>query len=186
MRYPLYKLSEEQTKTLRSLDLFKNVIFEFRAGWFDLIYNLGKEITDYCNSQNIPLPKVQQIKEKFGTLRFYYMDKTKDDYIRELVIKAEEKSESICEVCGKPGITLVQDGLFYTACDKHKRPNSITLSEYKKQMEELQRQRTKCDVCGAPGADHFYNFLTKGFENRCPNCVDSNLIPYSEWAKSQI
>ena len=42
-----------------------------------------------------------QVKEKFGTLRFYYHGG--DDYIRGLEVMAESMSAIICEECGSPG-----------------------------------------------------------------------------------
>ena len=42
-----------------------------------------------------------QIKEKFGTLRFYYHGG--DDYIRGLEAMADSMSAVLCEDCGSPG-----------------------------------------------------------------------------------
>ena len=42
-----------------------------------------------------------QIKEKFGTLRFYYHGG--DDYIRGLVSMADAMTSRVCEDCGAPG-----------------------------------------------------------------------------------
>ena len=44
---------------------------------------------------------VQQVKEKFGGLRFYYYGG--DEYIDGMVRTAETLSELTCEVCGAPG-----------------------------------------------------------------------------------
>jgi hypothetical protein len=44
-----------------------------------------------------------QIKEKFGTLRFYYDGG--DEYITGLVAMAGAMSSVLCEECGKPGKT---------------------------------------------------------------------------------
>ena len=57
--------------------LFPNSLtygIECEDGWFELIFNLCEQLKD----ENI---EVTQIKEKFGTLRFYYnfeSDKAKD------------------------------------------------------------------------------------------------------------
>ena len=50
-----------------------------------------------------PFPQVtlDQVKEKFGTLRFYYTGG--DDYIRGLVSMAESMTAITCESCGNPG-----------------------------------------------------------------------------------
>lgn len=57
-----------------------------------------------------------QIKEKFGTLRFYY--RGGDDYIRGLEAMADSMSAVICEDCGKPG-KLRTGGWIRTLCDDH-------------------------------------------------------------------
>jgi hypothetical protein len=67
-----------------------------------------------------PIPQVvaKQVKEKFGTLRFYY--EGGNDYIDGMIAMAEAMSAHICETCGKPG-TLRGRGWLYTACDEHAR-----------------------------------------------------------------
>jgi hypothetical protein len=129
-------LSDENENKLNELELFKNkVIFEFHDGWTDLIYELGKDITELCKLTNFELPMIQQIKTKMGTLRFYY-NTLNSEYpeiveksIRALVDKAEIKSASTCEYCGKYG-ELRTTGLWFTACEEHK-GNSITLEKFK-------------------------------------------------------
>jgi hypothetical protein len=65
-----------------------------------------------------PIPQVtlDQVKEKFGTLRFYYTGG--DDYIRGLVSMAESMSGVTCEECGKPG-TSTSGGWIKTVCKEH-------------------------------------------------------------------
>ena len=57
-----------------------------------------------------------QIKEKFGTLRFYYCGG--DDYCRGIESMAESMSAVTCEVCSSPG-KLRHDGWVQTLCDEH-------------------------------------------------------------------
>jgi hypothetical protein len=57
-----------------------------------------------------------QIKEKFGTLRFYYWGG--DDYCRGVESMAESMSAVTCEVCGSPG-KLRNGGWVQTLCDEH-------------------------------------------------------------------
>jgi hypothetical protein len=65
-----------------------------------------------------PIPQVtlDQVKEKFGTLRFYYTGG--DDYIRGMVTMAESMSGVTCEECGKPG-TQTGGGWIKTVCVEH-------------------------------------------------------------------
>ncbi len=65
-------INDENANKLNELEIFKDkVAFEFKDGWNDLVYELGKDIEDLCKLANCELPLIQQIKEKFGTLRFY-------------------------------------------------------------------------------------------------------------------
>ena len=57
-----------------------------------------------------------QIKEKFGTLRFYYDGG--DDYIHGLDSMAASMTSRICEECGKPG-KIREGGWLKTLCDEH-------------------------------------------------------------------
>jgi hypothetical protein len=81
-------------------------------GWFDIIYNLCKEI--------YPMrPQIQQIKEKFGGLRFYASFPS--DYSKqawEIIRKAEEEASVTCEICGKKGERRVRNGWLSTECDE--------------------------------------------------------------------
>lgn len=60
-----------------------------------------------------------QIKEKFGTLRFYYQGG--DDYIRGLEAMADSMSAVICEECGCPGQrhSTKKRSWIRVLCDKH-------------------------------------------------------------------
>ena len=70
--------------------------FECGDGWFELIYKLSKEISK-CD----PTVRAIQVKEKYGTLRFYVWGG--EDEIYELIEQAKLKSAKTCEVCGMPG-----------------------------------------------------------------------------------
>ncbi len=60
---------------------------------------------------------ITQIKEKFGTLRFYYNGG--DEYIDGAVRMAEIISANTCEVCGNRG-SLNKGPWLRTLCDEHK------------------------------------------------------------------
>ena len=51
--------------------------------------------------ESIPQVTLDQVKEKFGTLRFYYSGG--DDYISGMVSLAESMTAVTCENCGNPG-----------------------------------------------------------------------------------
>lgn len=62
---------------------------------------------------------VTQIKEKFGTLRFYYYGG--DDYIQGLEAMASSMSARLCEDCGSPGVARSTEKRRWVKvlCDKH-------------------------------------------------------------------
>jgi hypothetical protein len=86
-------------------------------GWFNIVRMLCRDIQAYLDwKPQVKQVIVAQMKEKFGTLRFYYDGG--DEYIRGLVSMAESLSEITCEECGKPG-ELRQGGWLKTLCDEH-------------------------------------------------------------------
>jgi len=68
---------------------------------------------------DVPEPITQvtldQVKEKFGTLRFYYTGG--DDYIRGMVSMAESMSGVICESCGNPSEVQNDGGWMRSICN---------------------------------------------------------------------
>lgn len=58
-----------------------------------------------------------QVKEKFGTLRFYYNGG--DDYVKGVMDMAESMSGVTCEQCGAPGKSN-DSGWIRTTCETHK------------------------------------------------------------------
>lgn len=63
-------------------------------------------------------PAVVQIKEKFGTLRFYCMYTTSEE--NAYLEFAEVFSGSICYECGAPGKPTEIYGYIRTLCNEHK------------------------------------------------------------------
>ena len=87
--------------------------FECGDGWFDLIYNLCKDIKSLNPSNFVVL----QVKEKFGGLRFYVGGGKEN--IWKLIDRAGQESCNICEKCGKPGDLKLLNGWYLTRCGKH-------------------------------------------------------------------
>lgn len=58
---------------------------------------------------------ISQIKEKFGTLRFYIYGGS--DAIDKLIDTAEDLSSVTCEQCGQSG-ELRDNGWLFTLCDE--------------------------------------------------------------------
>ncbi len=94
--------------------------FEHDDGWYKIVFNLMQCIDNYIkNNPQLEIPKVSitQVKEKFGTLRFYYNGG--DENIDGMVWFAEHLSGHICEICGEAGENKVVNSWYKTTCEKH-------------------------------------------------------------------
>ena len=82
-------------------------------GWFQLIYDLSKAITELNDTV-----QACQVKEKFGTLRFYTNSGKPETWnqMNQLIVEAEMLSAETCEVCGKQG-QIREEGWIVTLCD---------------------------------------------------------------------
>ena len=92
--------------------------FACSPGWWPMLETLCGVIQSHINQSKGECPQVvvEQIKEKFGTLRFYYQGG--DDFISGAVWLAESLSASMCEECGAPG-KRTSGGWIKTLCDFH-------------------------------------------------------------------
>lgn len=111
-------------------------------GWYELIRSLCREITEtYEKHGRKPDIIIDQVKEKYGTLRFYYHIEEDDTQIHaidimsvdslriknekkplyeeidELVEKYEKMSATVCEECGRTGKLRLDLGWILTLCD---------------------------------------------------------------------
>jgi hypothetical protein len=106
--------------------------FECGDGWFTILDQLMSNIQHHIDWNNknfekgykqykqVPQVTLDQVKEKFGTLSFYYQGG--DDYISGMVRMAESMSAVTCEQCGNPGTTGGQ-GWISTLCETHRNKN---------------------------------------------------------------
>jgi len=92
--------------------------FEHMDGWYNIVYDLSLKLEALI----MAMPdegranfRAVQVKEKFGTLRFYMSGETDEMY--KLISDAEDASAKTCEYCGKPG-TLHTKGWWSTLCDE--------------------------------------------------------------------
>jgi hypothetical protein len=95
--------------------------FAVGAGWYPILEKLCANIQhhiDWKEKQGNPVPQVvvEQIKEKFGGLRFYYQGG--DEQIHGMVRMAESWADIACEDCGGIG-TRRSGGWIRTLCDLH-------------------------------------------------------------------
>lgn len=107
--------------------------FECGDGWEPLIRKACEKLEPLidayvrsANSRDNNFPCASQIKEKYGTLRFYLSSGT--DEMHEIANQAENESEVTCETCGEPG-KMRGRGWYYTACNKHTREGDQDAAE---------------------------------------------------------
>lgn len=111
--------------------------FAIGAGWWPIIESLCSQIQSYIDWKQEQFEKynrgegcqqvvVEQIKEKFGGLRFYYQggDATIDGMVR----MAESWAGASCEECGAPGERRA-GGWIRTLCDKHEAEHQAKMKE---------------------------------------------------------
>ena len=109
-----FDLFEENMKDTVNLEYKEKRLAEIVAGDFRKV------------PESIPQVTLDQVKEKFGTLRFYYTGG--DDEISGMVRMAESMSGVTCEECGNPGERR-GSGWIYTACDTHTKPEHLDSNE---------------------------------------------------------
>lgn len=81
-------------------------------GWYALL-----DVTSELLATHNPAIAADQIKEKFGSLRFYHHPVT--DYSIAVENAVELLSTRICEICGAPAIRHAEEGWISTLCEMH-------------------------------------------------------------------
>ncbi len=129
----------QQEKQLGSIcDLYGAFGLEIGDGWYQLIQDMCREIAAAYEAEGAAADLVvDQVKEKYGTLRFYYHHKAPGteaqalgclpvsselrQTVERIVDDYEEKSAHVCELCGKPGSLREDLEWMLTLCDEHYR-----------------------------------------------------------------
>jgi len=96
--------------------------FDCGDGWFNIINQLCQNIQHHIDWKNkekevVAQVVVSQVKEKYGTLRFYYSGG--DDTIDGMVSMAESMSGVTCEECGNIGESN-NGGWIKVLCETHR------------------------------------------------------------------
>lgn len=109
--------------------------FACGEGWWPILEALCGQIQhhiDWKNKQSevVTQVTVNQIKEKFGGLRFYYDGG--DDEIRGMVRIAEAWASRSCEECGALGKRR-EGGWIRTLCDHHEAERQQRMKQYENQ-----------------------------------------------------
>ena len=97
-------------------DVTKTLIgfgFECGDGWYKLLKNLVIKISELDTEKKV---RVVQVKEKFGTLRFY-TGAHSTEAIDDLIWQAEKLSAETCDVCGGKSKVKNKNGWLHNICD---------------------------------------------------------------------
>jgi hypothetical protein len=105
--------------------------FAVSTGWWPIIETLCSNIQSHIDwkvkqGKDIAQVEVEQIKEKFGGLRFYYSGG--DDEISGMVRMAEAWADIACEECGAAGKRR-SGGWIRTLCDHHEAERQERMKE---------------------------------------------------------
>lgn len=108
--------------------------FAVGAGWYPIIEALCANIQSHIDWKNreaevVPQVVVEQIKEKFGGLRFYYQGG--DEQVHGMVRMAETWAANCCEECCAPGKRR-NGGWIRTLCDLHEVQHQAKQEQYAK------------------------------------------------------
>ena len=106
--------------------------FECDDGWYNLLDECMEKMQYFCDLCSKDGREVQvvadQIKEKYGDLRFYVSvygaDKIQDSIIDDIISEAERKSRNTCEVTGESGALCKRGWWLKTLCRKEARKHS--------------------------------------------------------------
>ena len=120
--------------------------FDIGDGWFEILWELSEKLEAEIvrlikeGRPSEDLPSVQQVKEKYGELCFYASgtDKMQSD-----ITIAQEKSLTICELCGKPGKPNWNDdeempGWMMVRCEEHE---NITPARWNKMQMDKEYEK---------------------------------------------
>jgi hypothetical protein len=127
--------------------------FQHGDGWFNLVSRLCEQIEEVVDEQEQPF-KVEQVKEKFGGLRFY--TNSLNNAIFTLVQTSELESFRICEVCGKGDVAGRQKDSNKVRRARHNRC-TVKLSQttviHARRPEDNQRSASRV-ISLCQGKDH--------------------------------
>jgi len=97
--------------------------FECGDGWHRIVYDLSVAVEASARQRGVDpdsdqWPLVQQVKEKYGALRFYLWNANEE--MGKLVEEAERQSLRTCEQCAQAG-RVRNGGWVRTLCDRCER-----------------------------------------------------------------
>jgi hypothetical protein len=98
----------------------KQLDLELGVGWFKIMGECFKAISEEKKRHPAAIFNLLQIKEKFGGLRVYYEAKPQEfrNAIMPFIDHAKDRCAETCEMCSAPG-KLINAGWMRVACQEH-------------------------------------------------------------------
>lgn len=117
-------------------------------GW---LFNFGealvKELSMLLTNQNENAPykyTITDVKEKYGTLRWYDSGATKEMY--KAINEYEIKSASVCLICGQDGEINENTYWLEPLCPRHKKDRSVDKEGHNKKRVEVYKKLGEYNV----------------------------------------
>ena len=118
-------------------------------GWFDLLNQACRLIQSHLDwKKDVPQVVAEQVKEKFGGLRFYVQGG--DDYTQGIIAMAEQMSYMLCEECGSPG-ERGGDGWISTLCPTHRAERDAARKKADEEYEAQKQERLRAKIMKQEG-----------------------------------
>jgi len=97
-------------------------------GWWPIVDEMHKDLTRLLGEYEL-----QQIKEKFGGLRYYMQvgsgcNPALMGQVRDIITAGEDKSTETCETCGQEGTNQSIGGWYKTLCPGHAEARKIAVA----------------------------------------------------------
>lgn len=151
-----FECGEGWFELIRTLFLFidnavknaqSSIIYDYKSVHkIDYMTDLSEEQLKELKIDQISVV-VEQVKEKYGSLRVYVqMNRLSERFESEIdgaISFAEDWSVHVCETCGHPG-KLRGPGWLFTACDEHSKGTS-TLKEYQDWEDSQDKKKSPED-----------------------------------------
>lgn len=108
-------------------------------GWKDIVLKADKMLAHID-----PGYQIQQIKEKYGTLRYYFgtnheYGSVEYEIMSAIETWAEQRSANTCEVCGKFGELRTDRYWIVTLCDDCNDARNLEIAEFEKSVDEMRK-----------------------------------------------
>ena len=115
--------------------------FSCGDGWFEIVDAICARLQHMIDHEGAPQVVASQVKEKFGSLRFYAQCVTQAQL--DEIQRIAGRSNRICEVCGAPGAIVVASGWHQVRCAEHTPAGALSFSEFaaRRRAEQAEWER---------------------------------------------